>query len=188
MKKVLFLLTVISLATMFGCNQPSTETTTATATDTKTVTEPVVNTDSIVSLINTKRKNIEDSLGEPIIIETSNLREKIKQKWQKIHFYTSDNNVVRIKTYPYPSVTKRTEEFYLENNMPILVVIEDDGSGERGKQGEQIDKLYYFDNGQVIKEVSSGKETEYTVKDSDAEELLSELKEYLEIFAARTAK
>lgn len=188
MKNALFLLSGITLFNLYACNQTSPDSGTPAEPQPTAEIQPVINTDSIVTTIDASRKAIEEKLGEPIVIETAKLREKIKQKWQKIHFYTVDNKVVRIKTYPYTNISQRTEEFYLDNGAPILFVIEDNGAGERGKTGEQIDKMYYFSNGKLIKEVSSGKETEYSIKESDAEELLSELNEYLEIFASSQAK
>jgi len=114
-------------------------------------TEPIVqekvevvllNIDSLVLEINKTRAAIESNLPEPILITNQNFRAKTKQKWQKIHFYVIDNQLSRIKTYPHESVSKRTEEFYLKDGELILAVIEDDGSGERGKLEEQIDKMY----------------------------------------------
>ena len=132
--------------------------------------------------INEKRKTIEQNISKPIVVSTSSLREKIKQKWESIHFYLIENELVRIKTYPYKNISSRTEEFYLDNGQLILAVIEDDGSGERGKSIEVLDKLYYFENEEVIKEIRSEKEQEYNIKSSDAEELLVELHEYLSIY------
>ena len=45
--------------------------------------------------------------------------------------------------------------------------------------------MYYFHDGKVIREKRSVDEPETTVRDSDAEELLSEAMEYAAIFAAR---
>lgn len=66
-----------------------------------------------------------------------------------------------------------------------MAVIEDNGSGERGKVAETIDKMYYFHNEEVILEKSNELEKEYSIRNSDAEELLKEVNEYLEIFKER---
>lgn len=142
--------------------------------------------DSLVAAINTKRVEIENSVSDPIAVSTSDLREKIKQKWEKIHFYTTDGSLVRIKTYPYENITKRTEEFYLENGELILAVIEDDGTGARGKSLEDFDKLYYFADGELIHEVHKSEEREYSLRKSDAEELQTEVREYLDIYQSRS--
>ncbi len=81
------------------------------------------------------------------------------------------------------ALSKCTEEFYAKNNERVLVVVEDDGEGTKGKPKDQLDKLYYFNKGKVITELTSRQEKEYTIKQSDAEELAAEFNEYLEIFA-----
>ncbi len=140
--------------------------------------EILINTDSIDKI----RAMVESVAVSPIEIETSKLREKIKQKWSKIHFYTDNNIVVKIKTYPYPEVSKRTEEFYANESGLVLVVIEDNGDGKKGKTKDEIDKMYYFNKGAIIKEYNNQKEAEQTIKESDAEELLSEFNEYMKIY------
>ncbi len=146
--------------------------------------ETNVNTDSLVNQINEQRATIEQSLGEPVVLLTEELKAKIKQKWSKIHFYTKDGSVVRIKTYPYAEISKRTEEFYLENGKLILAVIEDDGTGDKGKLMEDLDKMYYYYNDKLIKEKKQNDEQEFSVRNSDAEELLEEVAEYLELYAS----
>lgn len=148
----------------------------------ETIEVSVINTDSIVATIDSKRETIELNLATPVELSTATLREKIKQKWEKIHFYTVDGKVVRIKTYSYASISKRTEEFYFDNEMLILAVIEDDGSAPKGKKIEEMSKAYYFQNNEMIRELKSETKVENTVKDSDAEELLSEANEYLTLF------
>lgn len=138
--------------------------------------------ESIIASIDSHRIIVENEIDNPLEITSDALREKTKQKWGKIHFYVKDGAVVRIKTYPHETVSERTEEFYLMDNQLVLAVIEDHGLGERGKEQEEIDKLYYFDNEEVIKEISSDKESEFGVKNSDGEELLSEVKEYLKVY------
>ncbi len=108
------------------------------------------------------------------------MREKINQKWAKFHFYKQGDEVVRIKAYPY-APSKRTEEYYLQAGDLALAVIEDDGTGPKGKSLDQLDKIYYFKNGEMIKEVNNTNEEEYTVNKSDAEELIQEVNEYLSI-------
>lgn len=139
--------------------------------------------ESLVSEIDETRSAIEENLGEATVLKTDSLRAKVKQKWSKIDYYTDNNGaVVRIKTYPYADISKRTEEFYLADEQLILAVIEDNGEGERGKEKENIDKLYYFSNGKMIKEVSEEDESEYNIKNLDAEELQAEVREYLDLF------
>lgn len=144
-----------------------------------------LNVDSLVLGIDEKRVSIEASLKNPTEILTSEMREKIQQKWEKIHFYTQAGVVVRIKAYPYAAISTRTEEFYLENERLMLAVIEDDGTGAKGKSVDEIDKMYYFYQDEVIFERHKSDEAEYGIKDSDAEELREEVAEYLEIYHAK---
>ncbi len=144
-----------------------------------------INTDSLATEIDNKQEMIESNLGDPVEMSTENLREKTKQKWKKIHFYTKDGQVVRVKTYPYEDISKRTEEFYFDNGSLMLAVIEDDGSEEADNE-KKADKIYYFYNGEPIKEVNNSKrEKEYNLKDSDAEELQQEAMEYLDLYSNR---
>lgn len=140
-----------------------------------------VNADSVVAAVDLLRRTAEASTASGVEIPTDSLREKIRQKWSRIHFYSDNGQVVRIKTYPHESISKRTEEFYFENGQLVLAVIEDDGSASRGE--ESINKMYYYNNGKPVREVGSTSEGEYTIKESDAEELLQEAREYLDIIA-----
>lgn len=112
-------------------------------------------------------------------LSTDSLRSKIKQKWSQIHFYSENGMVKRIKTYPHVAVSDRTEEFYFENGALVLAVIEDNGNAE-GEE-ENIDKMYFYQNGELIGEENSANEKEYAIKSSDAEELLQEAMEYLDL-------
>lgn len=186
----LMLLTVLASFT-FSCSSPdSKQATNETSeqhqsTAEETQNEPIANKDSILHAIDAQRATIENNLGEPVIISTATLREKIKQKWENIHFYSKDGSLVRIKTYPYKNITSRTEEFYLQNGKLMLVVIEDNGDAKREEENNSIDKMYYYLNGEFVQEVSNEKENDFTIKHSDSEELLAELNEYLEIYQSQ---
>ncbi len=135
-----------------------------------------------VENIDKTRKRIESLQIKPFELSTKNLKEKIKQKWSKIHFYIENDVVVKVKTYPHPSISKRTEEFYANKDGLLLVVIEDNGEGKKGKENYEFDKMYYFNNNKKIKEINKEEKSEYTIRDSDAEELLSEFNEYLDVY------
>lgn len=144
-----------------------------------------INVDSLVAAANAMRAEIENADVAPMEVSTDGLKEKIKQKWEKIHFYTLDGNLVRIKTYPHENITNRTEEFYLEKGELFLAVIEDDGTGERGKSSEEIDKMYYYEDGELVHEIHKTEEREYSMRKSDAEELQTEVREYIDIYQSR---
>lgn len=147
--------------------------------------EASLNVDSLLTAIDNYRDKVEMDISDPIEISTEDLRAKIQQKWDRIHFYELNGELVRIKTYPHEEITERTEEFYVKDGQLSLVVIEDDGSGERGKTEGDFDKAYYFHNNEAIKEKKDGEESEFSVKDGDSEELLAEFKEYMEIYRNR---
>jgi hypothetical protein len=136
----------------------------------------------LIESIDLKRGEIEALAIKPVELKTENLREKVKQKWSKIHFYVNNDKVVKVKTYAYEGSSKRTEVFYADDKGLILVVIEDNGEGKKGKQKSELDKMYYFNEGEFLKEFKSSKEKELNVRNSDSEELMNEFSEYLEIF------
>jgi len=117
--------------------------------------------------------------SKPITLSTDSLRAKTKQKWSKIHIYSKDGEIQRIKTYPHQAVSDRTEEFYFSEGELILAVIEDHGSAEA--EAEMADKMYFFHAGKLIGEENGANEKEYAIESSDAEELLQEAAEYLDL-------
>jgi hypothetical protein len=184
-KEIIAALMIATTIMVASCDNSSVENKKAEDKPSETVApqgENEINKDSIISEIDKKRSHIESLDVSPLEISTANLREKTKQKWSKIHFYQEGDGLVKIKTYPHTGISKRTEEFYVDKSKLILVVIEDDGTGPKGKSKSDLDKMYYFDNEKLIHELKSGGEAEYTIKNSDAEELLAEFYEYQEIF------
>lgn len=127
------------------------------------------------------RKEIESwsKESEPISLSTDSLRAKIKQKWSKVHIYSKDGEVQRIKTYPHQGISDRTEEFYFRDGELILAVIKDQARTEA--EAEVADKMYFFHAGELIGEENGANEKEYAIKSSDAEELLQEAAEYLDL-------
>lgn len=173
-----------------SCGQTQQEPTPAEET-VKQIVEEVVETPSLdveayVAKVNALREGVEGRLSELALTEVSTeaMRAKVRQKWSKIHYYADASQVVRVKTYPHEAVSQRTEEFYFMDGQLVLVVIEDDGTGERGKAEADVDKMYYFADGKVVKETTKGTEKEYGIKDSDGEELLQEANEYLDAYAS----
>jgi hypothetical protein len=155
-------------------------------TDTAEVAEiEVVDTEKIIEEINQKRAEIEALVIEPVEILSADLREKTKQKWSKIHFYVQNDVIVKVKTYPYPEISKRTEEFYADENGLLLVTIEDNGDGPKGKSNDEIDKMYFFHENTLIQEINKEEKEEYSIRESDAEELMSEFNEYLSIYQTK---
>lgn len=183
-------LAVLTLILFFvSCGEPENTSETENSTNEvvtpteEVTTEPEIDVDALVKEIDDKRASIEASIETYTEMSTADMREKIKQKWEKIHFYTQGDKVIRIKTYPYKSISTRTEEFYLDDEQQLLLaVIEDNGAGDKGKSKDDLDKMYYYHNDKMIFEQRGTEEDEYSVKDSDAEELLEEVMEYLANF------
>lgn len=181
MKKMnLLWATALLLLAFSSCESPSQETEQATAEETEAVEEGIdkmkwmAATDSLRIFIETAAANL-----QPIELSTQGTRAKIAQKWSKIHYYAQEGEVVRIKTYPHEGISERTEEFYFSNGQLILAVIED-----RGLEAEEsIDKMYYFHEGQPIGDKHMNEEAEYGIRQGEAEELLQEAREYLDLFA-----
>jgi hypothetical protein len=181
---------VFSFILLVSCSpQPevkSEENLNATGEDKTYSREPrQLDTNLLINTIDNKRVEIENQLDQVdrIVIETDSLRAKISQKWDRIHYYLIDGKVVRIKTYPHEGISTRTEEFYFNEGDLILVTIEDEGLGKRGKEKGVIDKMFYFYDGLFLTEYSTSKEREFKVKESESQELFQEAGEYLEILA-----
>lgn len=187
MKSKLVLLSTIALFACVACDSP--EPKKEDVVIEKSVPfekKPIIDIDATVAHINEQRASIETKISEitPKEVSTKDLRSQISQKWSKIHFYAVGDEVIRIKTYPHATVSKRTEEFYFENGSLILVVIEDDGAGDKGKTTDKIDRMYYFNDGTVISEINNTPEKERSNRQSDGMHLLGEANEYLAIYTS----
>lgn len=172
---------------LMGCNSSKQEQAATPASEPAAVVqEDTVSAEAdraaLMEQIDRKREAIEALTVQPVEVSTASLREKVKQKWSKIHFYLQNNQVVRIKTYPYAQISKRTEEFYADSLGLMLVVTADRGGAEKNEPKAELDKLYYYQNGQFIGEQKNSSEKEFNLKNSDAEELLTEFQEYLDIY------
>jgi len=204
MKKIILsgvILAAVLSTSLTSCNNANKTTDTAT-TDTIAVvetpiTEPVVETETemsdeqkqeIVQKIDAQKTEIETQIKglKPKEVKTTSLREQIKQKWDKIHFYANaEGQLIRIKTYPYEKISKRTEEFYFQDGKLLLAVIEDDGTGTAEKEKGKLTKLYYFNEEKPFHEINNSGETEYSIKESHAERLMEEANEYVKIYSEK---
>lgn len=172
--------------TFAACNAPQKEENKEVEVEetvtTEESTEMDIDVDAVCADINTYRQMIEDKLESlnRVELDTASARAQIGQKWANIHYYFDGDQVVRVKTYPHDGVSERTEEFYYQNGQLVCAVVEDSGMSQ-GKE-ESIDgKVYYYHEGQAIREVNNTGEKEYSIRDSDAERLLQEANEYLEM-------
>ena len=80
-----------------------------------------------------------------------NVKETIKQKWEKMDAYYEGDKLVRLQLYPRKGVSGRNEEFYLMDDKLVFAYIQDKGPKNEGRDTGQPGKELYFDNGKLIK-------------------------------------
>jgi hypothetical protein len=184
MKKIVIMAGMVFILFSCGSNDQKKTPGAAVNSEESVASVPKVNVDSVVKAIDMEREKIENNLpsSQKKSLPTTDLREQIKQKWSRIEFFSQNDQLVRIKTFPYEKVSQRTEEFYYQNGKLILAFIEDDGLQHIGKSEARTGKTYYFFEGAFINENNQTNEKETTVRSSDGERLLQESKEYLELF------
>ena len=100
-----------------------------------------------------------------------NVKESIKQKWEKMDAYYEGDKLVRLQLYPHKGVSGRTEEFYLMNDKLVFAYIQDKGPKNEGRDMGQPGKELYFDNDKLIKMEDRSGETSV---DSDQEKKMYE--------------
>ncbi|MEO7917737.1 MAG: hypothetical protein ABIR16_08850 [Dokdonella sp.] len=140
--------------------------------------------DQMISSITKERLSIEarkDQLTKQEV-STTKLNERIKQKWSKLDFYSENGKLVRIKSYPHPNISTRTEEFYFRDGQLILAYVEDDGTKPEAGAVHTKGKEYYYANGRFVAERNLSGEKEHGIRNSDEEGLEAEALEYHEIF------
>lgn len=144
--------------------------------------------DSLVKLFHENRLSIEAKINDitPIEITSKYFRAKVKQKWSKIHVYTEGGKVLRIKSYPYESISDRTEEFYFYEGQLATVVMENDGEWTQTQDESKLDKVFYFDNGMLIHE--TGGSSPYDSVENMGSELTQEAIEYNKLYNEALAR
>lgn len=81
----------------------------------------------------------------------ANIKETIRQKWEKMDAYYEGDKLVRIQLYPHAAVSGRTEEFYLMDNKLVFAFIQDKGPKHEGKDMGEPGKELYFWNDKLLK-------------------------------------
>ena len=130
-----------------------------------------------------KIENTADQL-EKKELDLSVARAEVSQDWNKLEYFLSDDEVVKIKTYPSEEGKNKTEEFYFLDNQLVFALIEDDLNRSEAANEESSDKAYYFSEGQLI--VSESYEiTETSEEEKDeilqGSKLQDEAREYLKL-------
>lgn len=95
-----------------------------------------------------------------VSLQGADIKESIKQKWEKMDAYYDGTKLVRLQLYPRKGVSERTEEFYLMDNKLVFAFIQDKGPKHEGKDAGEPGKELYFHNDKLIKfENRSGEPT-----------------------------
>ncbi|MGB4857845.1 MAG: hypothetical protein WBP11_00805 [Dokdonella sp.] len=115
-------------------------------------------------------------------MSTEKLNERIKQKWSKLDFYSDNGKLLRIKSYPHPNISTRTEEFYFRDGQLMLAYVEDDGTRPEAGAVHTKGKEYYYSAGHFVAERNLSGEKEHGIRNSDEEGLEAEALEYQNIF------
>ena len=86
-----------------------------------------------------------------VALTGDNVKETIKQKWEKMDAYYDGSKLVRLQLYPHAAVSGRSEEFYLIDNKLVFAFIQDKGPKQEGNDMGQPGKEFYFHNDKLIK-------------------------------------
>lgn len=130
------------------------------AQEKKTDTKPMMTTsnmDEMVAKISKFREEGEKKLVDNkftrkvVPLTGADVKETIRQKWEKMDAYYEGANLVRIQLYPRKGVSERTEEFYLMENKLVFAYIQDKGPKHEGKDMGEPGKELYFYNDKLIK-------------------------------------
>lgn len=78
------------------------------------------------------------------------------EKWTKINTYSDGQKLERLKVYPLAG-SRKTEEFYYDNNQLVLVFVEPTGAGKTGHHANATGTKYYFDNKGLFAVTADGK-------------------------------
>ena len=136
-----------------------------------------VGTDDIIARISKFREENEKKLlnhklsKKEVPFTGGNIKEALKQEWEKMDAYFDGEQLVRIQLYPHKGISERTEEFYLKDNTLIFAFIQDKGPKHVGRDTGEPGKEFYFDHGRLIKFLDRSGEVE---KDLDSEQKMYE--------------
>lgn len=98
------------------------------------------------------RRSIENTKAdlEKGTLDLTTARGKISQDWQKLDFYQSGDEVVRIKTYPIPEKGEKTEEFYFLDDQLVFALVESEGNEKDSVEDEGSGDAFYYSDGELI--------------------------------------
>lgn len=114
-------------------------------------------TDSVLAKIKKYREEGEQKIRDnkftrkEVSRTGSNIKESIKQKWEKMDAYYEGGKLVRLQLYPHKGISGRTEEFYLMDDKLVFAYIQDKGPKHEGRDMGEPGKEFYFHNDKLIK-------------------------------------
>ena len=148
------------------------------------------NKDETIAQIKKYREDGEQKLVDnkfirkEVALTGDNVKETIKQKWEKMAAYYEGSKLVRIQLYPHANTSQRSEEFYLMDNKLVFAFIQDKGPKQEGRDMGQPGKELYFHNDKLIKfEDRSGEQATHAEQEKKMYEsrLPYEISELLDI-------
>lgn len=97
--------------------------------------------------IDTQVRSIEQALPDltrhEVMLQPGDLAGITEAGWSKLHTYSRDAKVERLKVYA-PAGQPKTEEFYYRDGQLIMVFHEPNGAGHEGHNPNAVGKRYYF--------------------------------------------
>ncbi|MGB6035463.1 MAG: hypothetical protein WBG42_04290 [Cryomorphaceae bacterium] len=175
---------------MASCVEVETKTIESTEKDTPTIQDQEIveknNALQLRSEISDYRRSIENSKTEleKGTLSLTQARAEISTNWQKLDYYTTNDKVVRIKTYPSAENGAKTEEFYFKDDRLVFAIAENEGAINDTVPEKETAEGFYYSNGELIVD-ESFEITEATQEEKDEMDLATKLqdegKEYLSL-------
>jgi len=106
-------------------------------------------------------------LKKEIDLGKSAANASVKQKWSKMDVYSDSSGIRKIKLYPHPGISERSEEFYYDNGRMFFIFIADSGLHNENDDEGTAGKEFHFINDKLIR---------YDDKSGDKEETNREAK------------
>ncbi len=149
MKKVIIviLLPVFTVCFFTACNNSS-----QTNTEKQTTALPVVDSSAAINAqVETSEKmkaaieeNAKTMAKKETVLAGTAANEATKQAWFKIDVYSDSTGIRKIKLYPHPGISKRSEEFYYANGKMFFTFIADAGLENENADENMPGKEFHF--------------------------------------------
>ena len=117
--------------------------------------ERVAKIDDYVRGVEAKRSSL---TRKEAMLDPQSLANATDEKWSKVHVYSDGDKLARVKVYPTEG-SRKTEEFYYDNDKLAFVFIEPDGVGKENHDADAKGTKYYFASGRIFAMSTNGKVT-----------------------------